>query len=293
VLIARRSYGSLAFAAVRLGRPFSHSFNSADDWIALLRREGFRAAYWPLGDDAPDDEITAYADAAAAADVVIAEIGAWQSNPISADDAERAAAIEYCAARLELADRVGARCCVNVAGSRGSEWDAPHPENLSADTFALIVDSARAIVDAAQPRRTFFTLEPMPWVIPDSPDRYLALLEAIGRERFAVHLDPTNMINTPARYFDNAGFLRECFAKLGPYIKCCHAKDVTMSAELPVHIAEVIPGRGTLDYEVLLREMDRLDPDTPILVEHLTEDEEYREAAGHVRAVAERLGLAV
>jgi sugar phosphate isomerase/epimerase len=293
VLIARRSYGSLAFAAVRLGRPFTQTWDSPAGWIDTLRREGFRAAYWPLPDDAAGDDVRAYADAAAAAGVVIAEVGAWQSNPISPDDAERAAAIEYCAARLELADRIGARCCVNVAGSRGSAWDAPHPDNLSEDTFALIVDSARAIVDAAQPRRTYFTLEPMPWIIPDSPDRYLALLEAIGRDRFAVHLDPTNMINTPARYFDNAGFLRECFAKLGPHIKCCHAKDVTMTAELPVHIAEVIPGRGTLAYEVLLREMDRLDPDTPILVEHLTEDEEYREAAGHVRAVAERLGVQV
>ena len=76
-------------------------------------------------------------------------------------------------------------------------WDAPHPDNLSEDTFALIVDTVRAIIDAVQPSRTYFTLEPMPWIIPDSPDRYLQLLEAIGRERFGVHLDPTNMINTP------------------------------------------------------------------------------------------------
>jgi sugar phosphate isomerase/epimerase len=292
-LIARRSYGSLAFAAVRLGRPFSQTWDSPDGWIAKLRAEGFRAAYWPLPDDAPDDDVGAYADAAAQADIVIAEIGSWGSNPISPDDAERAAAIEYSKARLALADRVGARCCVNLAGSRGGVWDSPHPDNLTEDTFALIVDTAREIIDAVGPERTFFTLEPMPWIIPDSPDRYLALLEAIDRERFAVHLDPTNMISNPARYFDNAGFLRECFAKLGPHIKCCHAKDVTMSGELPVHIAEVIPGRGTLDYELLLRELDKLDPDTPILVEHLTEDEEYREAAGHVRAVAERLGLAI
>lgn len=278
---------------MRLGRPFPQTWDSPDGWIAKLRAEGFRAAYWPLADIAPDDEVRAYADAAAGADVVIAEIGAWGSNPISPDDAERAASVEYSKARLELAERVGARCCVNLAGSRGGVWDAPHPDNLSDDTFALIVDTVREIVDAVRPQRTFFTLEPMPWIIPDSPDRYLALLEAIDRDRFAVHFDPTNMINTPERYFDNAGFLRECFAKLGPQIKCCHAKDVTMSGDLPVHIAEAIPGRGTLDYEVLLRELDRLDPDTPILVEHLTEDDEYREAAGHVRAVAERLGLAV
>ena len=39
----------------------------------------------------------------------------------------------------------------------------------------------------------------MPYLLPDSPDSYLALLEAVDRERFAVHLDPVNMINTPAK----------------------------------------------------------------------------------------------
>jgi hypothetical protein len=48
-----------------------------------------------------------------------------------------------------------------------------------------------------------------------------------------------------------------------------------------------------LDFEVLLREMDRLDPDTPILVEHLGSDEDYAAAVAHVREVAGALGLEV
>jgi hypothetical protein len=39
--------------------------------------------------------------------------------------------------------------------------------------------------------------------------------------------------------------------------------------------------------------MDRLDPDTPILVEHLSEEWEYAEATAHIRSVAEELGVAV
>ena len=39
--------------------------------------------------------------------------------------------------------------------------------------------------------------------------------------------------------------------------------------------------------------MARLDPDTPILVEHLTEDEEYAAAVAHIRGVAGELGLEV
>jgi sugar phosphate isomerase/epimerase len=221
---------------------------------------------------------------------VIAEIGAW-SNPLSPDERTRTAALELCKRRLELADRVGARCCVNIAGSRADTWDGPHPDNLSRETFALIVDTVREIIDAVEPRRTFYSLEPMPWSIPDSPDSYVELIGAVDRRQFGVHLDPVNLVNSPARFYDNAGLLRECFAKLGPHIKSCHAKDVTLANELTVHLAEVRPGLGALDYRVLLREMDRLDPDTPLLVEHLSDAEEYAAATAHIRSVADSLGV--
>ena len=65
----------------------------------------------------------------------------------------------------------------------------------------------------------------------------------------------------------------------------------TLGTELTVHLAEAIPGQGALDYRVLLTEMDRLDPDTPILVEHLTTDAEYAAAVAHIRSVADTLGL--
>ena len=275
---------------MRLGSPLPSTWDSPAGWVATVQRHGFRAAYWPLGDDTDADTVAAYADAAAAADIVIAEIGAW-SNPLSPDAATRSAAIELSKRRLELADRVGARCCVNLAGTLADTWDGPHPDNLSRETFALIVDTVREIIDAVEPRRTYYTLEPMPWSLPDSADSYLELMGAIDRPRFAVHFDPTNLINNPAKFYDNAGLLRECFAKLGPHIRCCHAKDITLANQLTVHLAEAIPGQGALDYRVLLTELDRLDPDTPILVEHLTTDAEYAAAVAHIRAVAGALGL--
>jgi sugar phosphate isomerase/epimerase len=277
---------------VRLGSPLPRTWDDPAGWIAALEQRGFRAAYWPLGDDADAETADAYAAAATAAGIVIAEIGAW-SNPISPDERTRAAALELCKRRLALADRVGARCCVNIAGSRGEGWDGPHPDNLSRDTFALIVDSVREIVDAVEPQRTFYSLEPMPWALPDSPDSYLELIAAVERPQFGVHLDPVNLVNSPARFYDTAGLLRECFAKLGPHIKSCHAKDVSLAGELTVHLAEVRPGLGSLDYRVLLTEMDRLDPDTPLLVEHLADDGEYAAATAHIRSVAAELGVAV
>jgi sugar phosphate isomerase/epimerase len=276
---------------MRLGGPVSHEEGDADGWVAALRDRQYGAAVFPLKHTADADLVAQYVAAANAAGIVIGEVGAW-SNPISLDDAQRHEAIAFCQAQLALADTVGARCCVNIAGSRSEQWDGPDADNLTDETFDLIVETTRAIIDAVAPTRTYFALEAMPWVFPDSPESYLRLIKAIDRDRFAVHLDPANMINSPERYFRNADFIRECFRLLGPHIRSCHAKDSLMSKSLTVHIDEVRPGLGTLDYGVFLQEANRLDPDTPLILEHLPNAEEYDLAAAYVRSVAEREGLA-
>jgi hypothetical protein len=58
-----------------------------------------------------------------------------------------------------------------------------------------------------------------------------------------------------------------------------------------VHLAELRPGLGALDYRVLLTETAKLDPDMPVLVEHLDEQSEYEAAVEHIRGVATSLGL--
>lgn len=274
---------------MRLGGPTFHA-SDPDSWITELEREGYRAAYCPLEFGAPSDVIDAYARAAQEADVVIAEVGAW-SNPLSPDEDERRDALAFCQRQLALAEAIGARCCVNIAGSRGPVWDGPHPDNLTDETFHLIVETVRAILDAVRPTRTFFTLETMPWIYPDSPESYLRLVKAVGRPQFAVHLDPANLVCSPQRFFSSATLIRECFRTLGPHIKSCHAKDVTLSDTLTVHLDEVRPGLGGLDYGTFLRELDKLDPDTPLMLEHLTDEETYRDAAAHIRSVVEDEGI--
>src|SRR5438105_3773923 len=122
---------------MRLGGPIAGAFESPAAWVAAVRQRGYRAAYCPLALGTDAATVAAYAQAARDADIVIAEVGAW-SNPLSPDPATRAAAIEHCQRSLDLAERIGARCCVNIAGSRGMKWDGPHPDDLTEATFALI-----------------------------------------------------------------------------------------------------------------------------------------------------------
>ncbi|MFC1614421.1 sugar phosphate isomerase/epimerase family protein [Gemmatimonadota bacterium] len=284
--------GSLAgeskVAPLRLGGPVFEKYEDPETWVRALKKLGYRAAYCPVGPEEKDDVVNAYARAAEKADIVIAEVGAW-SNPVSPDEETRTQSLVKCRTHLALADRIGARCCVSTSGSR-NKIRGPHPDNLTMETFDLIVETMRKIIDDVKPTRSFYALETMPWIYPDSPDSYLQLIKAIDRKQFAAHLDPVNLVCSPQRYFNNGALIRECFNKLGPYIKSCHAKDTLIQPELTTHIDEVRPGLGKLDYATYLRELSRR-PDTPLMLEHLETAEEYGQGAEYIRSVAGGIGL--
>jgi len=277
---------------MRLGGPILSSYSSPEEWIQIVKKLGYSAVFAPVNNDAPEDLVKAYLEEARKADIIIAEVGAW-SNPLSPDKKERKEAMEHCKRQLDLAERLGARCCVNIAGSRGEIWDGFYRDNYSEDTYAMIVDTVREIIDNVKPKHTFYTLEPMPWMYPDSPESYLRLIKDIDRKEFGVHLDFVNMINNPKRYLFNDRFIRECFEKLGPYIKSCHAKDVIMSNRLTTMIQEVAPGKGAIDYGVVLRLVEAVDPDMPVMMEHLATQEEYDEAFNYIKSIADKNNIKI
>jgi len=119
-----------AGVSLRLGGPTFEKYQDPDGWVQAVKKLGYSAAYCPVGADASNDVVMAYAGAAKKADIVIAEVGVW-NNPISPDEKTRLAALAKCRSQLALADRIGARCCVNISGSRGERWDGPSQNNLT------------------------------------------------------------------------------------------------------------------------------------------------------------------
>ncbi|SHN23975.1 Sugar phosphate isomerase/epimerase [Cyclobacterium lianum] len=279
--------------SVRLGGPIYQNYQSPEDWVAAVRNKNYRAAYCPVSLDAGSDEVRAFEAAAKKADIVIAEVGAW-SNPISPDKDMAREAFEKCTRSLQLAESIGANCCVNISGSKNTDhWAGPHKDNLTSDTFDQIVEVTRKIIDEVQPKRTYFALEPMPWAFPDSADSYLDLIRAIDRKAFGVHMDPMNLIITPNLYYGNAAMIQSCFKKLGPHIRSCHAKDIQIREDYYMpQFTEVRPGLGVLDYQVFLQELSQLS-DIPLMMEHLSSAEEYDLAARYIRLAGQKIGITV
>jgi len=276
---------------IRLGGPI---FLKSDDPAELARehrRLGYSAAYCPAAPVSDGDRIRAIRAAFAAENVVIAEVGAWR-NMLDPDPAKRAANLAYVSERMALAEAVGARCCVDIAGSFNPEvWYGPDTRNLSPQFFDLTVENCRKVIDAVKPTQTTFSIEMMGWNLPDGPDEYLRLIRAVDRPAFAVHMDVCNGINSPRRFYANADFIRECFAKLGRWIVSCHAKDLAFIPEMNVHFKEVVPGTGQVDYETYLREISKLAVDAPLMLEHLQTAEEYDAGRAHIQSVGARIGV--
>ena len=277
--------------SVRLGAPI---FLKSDDPAELARehqRLGYRAAYCPAVELRDRERIRAIEKAFGNAGVAIAEVGAWK-NMLDPDSAKRRDNLAYVTERCALAEAVGSRCCVDIAGSYNPDvWYGPHPKNLSKDFFDATVENCRHIIDTVAPKRTKFTIEMMGWNSPDSPDSYLELIRAVDRPAFGVHMDVCNGVNNPKKFYENGEFIGECFRKLGKWIVSCHAKDLQWIMELNVHFLEVVPGRGQIDYRRYLTELSKLDTDAPLMIEHLKTAEEYLEGATYIRSIATQVGV--
>lgn len=272
---------------MRIGGGIEKPFSNPDEWIALVKDLKYSAVLIPISYKAPHEEKRVYLEYIKKYNLVLAEVGAWR-NPLSTNAVERKDAMDYCKNQLALAEEMGANCCVNIVGARGEKWDGIYQDNYSEEVYGLIVDSVREIIDYVKPKNTFYTIEPMPWMVPDSPDAYLQLIKDVDRSAFAVHMDFTNMINTPRRFIYSNEFITECFQKLGSYIKSIHIKDVKMNDVLPCSIEEVLPGKGSIDFGHVLRLCEGLGKETTAFVEHLKTYEEYKEAVRFVREVAVR-----
>ncbi|MFN0101879.1 MAG: sugar phosphate isomerase/epimerase family protein [Bryobacteraceae bacterium] len=275
---------------VRLGGPIYLKSDDPRELAREHRRLGYAAAYCPVADAKDAVRCKTIEEAFKAENVVIAEVGAWK-NMLDPDPAARRENLDYVTNRLALAEAVGARCCVDIAGSFNPKvWYGPHRDNFSKAFFDATVENCRQVIDAVKPKRTKFALEIMGWSMPETADRYLQLIKAIQRPAFGVHIDVCNAVNSPEKFYNNAALTEELFAKLGRWIVSCHAKDLAWTPEMNVHFIEVIPGRGELDYRPYLKALTAID--APLMLEHLKNADEYLEGATYIRKVASQIGVA-
>ena len=278
---------------MRLGGSVMKPYNSPQEWLAHVKELGYSCVIFPVESTAPASVIRDYAQCCRDNDLLIGEVGAWR-NVMARDEKERAANLDWNIRQLELAETVGANCCVNISGSMAEYWDGYHPALDTQEVYDLVVENTRRIIDAVKPTHTAYSLEPMPWMVPESPEQYLQLMKDVNRPAFKVHLDYCNMLNSIERYRHASEFITHCFELLGPHIVSIHAKDaLIVQGGLPIVINEIIPGAGSLDLSLVTKLAHDLGDDIPVFVEHLDTHEQYMQAANVMREAAKKAGVPV
>lgn len=270
---------------MKLGVSTSFQHSTPQEWIKKHVDLGLKSIVFPLNCDSDISDILEYSRMVAENDMIIAEVGVWR-NTLSADKKERNQMIEYAIRQLTLADSIHASCCVNVVGTpHGPRWDGGYAANFDNDTRKQIIEMIRTIIDEAKPENTKYSVEPMPWMVPTSPDDYLRLLEEVDRDEFGVHLDLINMVTSPERYFFLNDFMDECLEKLGGKILSCHLKDIRLLDDYTFQLRECACGEGILDIPRFVSKLDSINPDLPLIIEHLNTDEEYVNSVKYVQGL--------
>ena len=271
---------------MKLGIAINLTHNSPEEWAEKHRKAGLLSVIFPCDYTSDTNKIDAYKKACTDFGLTIAEVGAWK-NLLDLDTKKKKDNFEFCKKQLELAEYIGACCCVNISGAKGKIWDSGYPENYSEDTYAEIIKTVRDLIDSVNPKNTFYTLEPMPWMHPDSPEDYIKMLKDINREAFGVHLDIVNMISDPKKYLFNEKFTIDAISLLGKHIKSCHIKDVLLESRLTTRLKEVPCGEGGFNLKNYIEQLDLLDKNMPVIIEHLDKEEEYIKAIKYIEGLKE------
>ncbi len=269
---------------MRLGISCQFPHTSPAEWGKLHREAGLGAVVFPLDWKADVKDIDAYALAAKENDLVIAEVGVW-NNPIDPDPVKRKENRNRCVRQLELAEYIGAKCCVNITGAAGDFWDGSYEGNYSKETFEEIVSYLQDILDTVKPVKTRYTLETMPHALPDSPESYLDFIKAVNRPGLGVHMDIVNMLVSPRVYYNNRKLIKDTFDLLGPQILSCHVKDAILDHSLTVSIRETECGKGGVDLKYYIEQAEKYNPEMPMIIEHLPELNQYLDAIKYVKGL--------
>ncbi len=171
---------------------------------------------------------------------------------------------------------------------RGPWW--PHPENRSLEVYDRLIDSLNLVRQTAEAEGMMLAIEGHVLSPLYSVQRVRDLLDAVGSPALKFNMDPVNFIGTVAEVYNSAAVINELFDLLGADTVALHAKDCQLTDALVVHIDEVVPGAGTIDYDLLLTRFADCCPNGYVLIEHLAQ-EHVPAAQRAILDVTQRLGM--
>ncbi|NJM39873.1 MAG: sugar phosphate isomerase/epimerase [Anaerolineae bacterium] len=217
--------------------------------------------------------------------------GFWQ-NLVTPDETARGESVKTLQAAIQLAGWMGARGIDTGPGSMNPRgpW-FPHPENWTPNARKQLIKSLKECAPVAENCGVLLSMEGHQLVTLESDEVTAEVLDAVGSKWVTSDYDSANWI-TLKEVFDTTSAINRHFDVLGAHIVSCHAKDIWAEDKLAVHLQDGCPGAGHVDFRTVLRRMEALSPEYPILPEGCT-TEDLPQVVALFRGLASELGIEI
>jgi len=237
----------------------------------------------------PDSEIREVKAQAKANDVVFYALHC--AGNIIAPDPEADRWQRHIIDTIHAAEAVGCELILTHAGSMYPNRNWAHPQNWSRESWTRTVNALKRICKDTAGSKVDIAIEAVNTESVNNPWAHKRLREDVGDPRITVGLDITNMVH-PGVAFRMTELINTTFDLLEDQIRYVHAKDFVWNTMLP-GINWAMNGTGNMDYEMFLVRLSRLKTNPYVLVEFLTENDEYAQAQRNIRAIAGKLGVGI
>lgn len=262
-------------------------------YFASLKAGGWSAVEgasdgW-LGRPRPDSEVRELKAYAKANDVVF--YGLHCAGNIIAPDPAADRWQRHIIDSIHAAESLGCELILTHAGSMYPNRNWAHPQNWSRESWTRTVNALKRICKDTAGSKVEIAIEAVNTESVNNPWAHKRLREDVGDPRITVGLDITNMVH-PGVAFRMTEMINTTFDLLEDQIRYVHAKDFVWNTMLP-GINWAMNGTGNMDYEMFLVRLSRLKSNPYVLVEFLTENDEYSQAQRNIRAIAAKVGVKV
>lgn len=237
----------------------------------------------------PDSEIREVKAQAKAHDVVF--YGLHCAGNIIAPDPDADKWQRHIIDTIHAAEDVGCQLILTHAGSMYPNRNWAHPKNWSRESWTRTVNALKRICRDTAGSKVDIAIEAVNTESVNNPWAHKRLREDVGDPRISVGLDITNMVH-PGVAFRMTELINTTFDLLEDQIRYVHAKDFVWNTMLP-GINWAMNGTGNMDYEMFLVRLSRLRTNPFVLVEFLTENDEYAQAQRNIRAIAKNVGVTI
>jgi len=168
-------------------------------------------------------------------------------------------------------------------GSRNldSMW-SPHPDNNTDQAWKDMIKTMEELIPISEKYNVFLGIEPEASNVVNSPVKAKKLIEEMKSSRLKIVLDGANLFQEGMAKRENVRpVISRAIELLAPWIILAHGKDIKEGEGINF----TCPGRGIIDFEFFLRELDGIGYKGGMIIHGIKDEKDMSFCRDHIKNI--------